>query len=245
MATAGHCARLLEAAGLVSPLGDYASALAQTVGGEVPRAVELARAAVAGCAADGDRLFEIRALGVLGGARLLTGEVQAAVEAAEALERARELGTAMELADPDAVRRLADLAEALVLLGDHGEARQTLAQARALTGSWPSGWEGALAALDRSEGLLLAALGRTEQAVAALAASAGRLGAVPLPLDLARTLVGWAGLNAGPVTGRRRARRWPRPSGCAAAGPPTRCWPGCNWNGTGSTRANAAARQRN
>ena len=200
VATAGRCTRLLETAGLASPLGAYAAALAQTVGGTVPRAVELARAAVAGCAADGDRLFEIRALGVLGGARLLTGEVQAAAEAAEVLQRARELGAAMGLADPDTVRRLADLAEALVLLGDHGEARRALAEAGALTASWPSGWgTGARAAVERSTGLLLAGLGRTAEAVAALRGSAARLRSVPLPLDLARTLICWA-------TVERRAR---------------------------------------
>ena len=200
VANAERCTRLLDAAGLASPLGAYAAALAQTVGGTVPRAVELARAAVAGCAADGDRLFEIRALGVLGGALLLTGEVHAAAEAAEALERARELGAAMRLADPDAVRRLADLAEALALLGDRAEAQRVLTEAGRLTGSWPSGWgEGALAALDRSTGLLLAVLGRPAEAVAALRGSAARLRSVPLPLDLARTLVGWASVE-------RRAR---------------------------------------
>jgi DNA-binding CsgD family transcriptional regulator len=200
VATAERCTRLLDAAGVVSPLGDYAAALAQTVGGSVARALELARSAVAGCAADGDRLFEIRALGVLGGAGLLAGEVHGAAEAAEALQRARELGAAMELADPDTVRRLADLAEALVLLGDHAGAGRVLAQARGLTGSWPPAWgEGALAALDRSAGLLLAGLGSTAEAVDALRGSAARLRAVPLPLDLARTLVCWA-------TVERRAR---------------------------------------
>ncbi|QMU70834.1 LuxR family transcriptional regulator [Streptacidiphilus sp. P02-A3a] len=200
VAAAERCTRLLDAAGLASPLGAYAAALAQTVGGAVPRAVELARAAVAGCAADGDRLFEIRALGVLGGALLITGEVHAAAEAAEALQRARELGTAMRLADPDAVRRLADLAEALVLLGDRAEAQRVLAEAGQLTCSWPSAWgAGARAARERSTGLLLAVLGRPGEAVAALRGSAARLRSVPLPLDLARTLVGWASVE-------RRAR---------------------------------------
>ena len=200
VASAERCTRLLDAAGVASPLGDYAAALAQTVGGTVARALELARAAVAGCAADGDRLFEIRALGVLGGAGLLAGEVHGAAEASEALQRARELGAAMELADPDAVRRLADLAEALVLLGDHAEAGRVLAEARGLTADWPPAWgEGALAAVDRSTGLLLAGLGSTAEAVVALRGSAARLRAVPLPLDLARTLVSRA-------TVERRAR---------------------------------------
>ncbi|QMU77517.1 AAA family ATPase [Streptacidiphilus sp. PB12-B1b] len=201
VATADRCTRLLDGAGMPSPLAHYAAALAETVGGSVPHAVALARTAVDGCAADGDRLFEIRALGVLGGAHLLTGEVHGAVEAAEALQRARELGAAMELADPDTVRRLADLAEALVLLGDHGEAQRVLAEAAGITAVWPRAWgEGALAALDRSAGLLLAALGRTEAAVESLRGSAERLRTVALPLDLARTLVSWAAVE-------RRARR--------------------------------------
>ena len=200
LATAERGTRLLDDTGLKSPLGLYAAALAETVGGDVSRATELAQAAVDGCAADGDRLFEVRALGVLGSARLLTGHVQGAAEAAEALQRARELGRFMGLADPDAVRRLSDLAEALVLLGEPEQARRALAEARGLAETWPQHWGlGALATLDRADGLALAALGRTEEGVAALQTSAGRLRAVPLPLELARTLTGWGAVQ-------RRAR---------------------------------------
>jgi DNA-binding CsgD family transcriptional regulator len=200
LATADRVAGLLQDAGLASPLGDYAAALAEAVGGSAPRATELARAAVDGSAADGDRLFQVRALGVLGGAQLLTGRVQAAAAAAEVLQRARELGQAMGLADPDAVRRLGDLAEALVLLGEPGEARLVLADATAAARTWPRHWgTGALAALDRADGLALAALGRPEEGVAALRRSAEALRTVPLPLDLARTLAGWGAVE-------RRAR---------------------------------------
>jgi len=200
LATADRATRLLQDAGLTSPLGDYAAAVAQAVGGSASRATELAAAAADGCEADGDRLFQVRALGVLGGAQLLTGDVQGAAAAAEVLQRARERGQAMGLADPDAVRRLGDLAEALVLLGEPDEARRVLADAGDATRTWPRRWgTGALAALDRADGLALAALGRTEEGVSALRRSAAALRAVPLPLELARTLAGWGAVE-------RRAR---------------------------------------
>ncbi|WP_052069175.1 AAA family ATPase [Streptacidiphilus albus] len=200
LATAQRGTRLLADAQLDSPLGHYIAALAESVGGSVPRAVRLARAAVDGCSADGDRLFQIRALGVLGAAHLLGGSAPGAAEAAEVLQHARELSAAMELADPDAVRRLADLAEALALLGEPAEAQRVLTEARTLAAEWPRGWaEGALAAVERSEGLALAAVGRTEEGVAVLRRSAARLRTVELPLDLVRTLAGWGSVE-------RRAR---------------------------------------
>ncbi|MFC1421243.1 AAA family ATPase [Streptacidiphilus cavernicola] len=200
LATAERCTRLLSDADLPSPLGAYAAALAETVAGTPDRACALAQAAVDGSAADGDRLFLIRALGVLGTAQLLTGHPSGAAAAAESLQRARELGAAMELADPDTVRRLADLAEALAQSGETDEARQVLAEARSLTAGWSPPWGGsALGALERAEGLVEAALGRIESAAAALAASAERLRGLPLPLELVRTLIAWGGAE-------RRAR---------------------------------------
>ena len=200
LATAERCARLLSDADLPSPLGAYAAALAETVAGTQGRACALARSAVDGSAADGDRLFLIRALGVLGTAQLLTGHPEGAAAAVEALQRARDLGAAMELADPDTVRRLADLAEALALLGETGDAVQVVTEARSLTTAWIAPWGGsALAALERAEGLVQAALGRIDAATAALAASSERLRGLPLPLELVRTLIAWGGVE-------RRAR---------------------------------------
>ncbi|MHA6758654.1 AAA family ATPase [Streptacidiphilus sp. PAMC 29251] len=200
LATAARCARLLTEADLPSPLAAYATALAETVAGTLDRARAAARSAVDGSTADGDRLFLIRALGALGAAQLLGGNPEGAAAAAETLQRARELGAAMELADPDTVRRLADLAEALAMLGETGEAAEVLAQARNLTAGWTAPWGGgALAALDRAEGLVQAALGRIGAATAALAASSERLRGLPLPLELVRTLIAWGGVE-------RRAR---------------------------------------
>lgn len=188
--TAADCTRLLTGAGTSSPPGVYAAALAETVGGDPERAVALAQTAVAGSTADGDLLFRIRALGVLGDAYLLTGGAENAARATEALQRARELGTAMELADPDQVRRLADLAEGLLLLGEPGEAAGVLRQGADLVGRWPAQWgDGARAALDRTAALHLAATGHPDEAMALLASVVERLRALPLPLELARTLV--------------------------------------------------------
>ncbi len=137
---------------------------------------------------------------MLGAALLLTGSAEGAARAGEALQRARELSGAMELADPDTVRRLADLVEALLNSGETAEAETVLAEARRLTEDWPGPWgAGAVAALDRAEGLALAAAGRTEEAIAALRVSASQLQDLPLPLELARTLIAWGAVE-------RRAR---------------------------------------
>ncbi|TDU04517.1 regulatory LuxR family protein [Streptomyces sp. 846.5] len=200
LATAERCTALVADAGQPSPLAAYAAALAETAGGSTTRAAELAQRAVDGCAAASDRLYQVRALGALGSALLLPGGAEGSARAGEALQRARELSEAMELADPDTVRRLADLVEALLQSGETAEAHAVLAEARRLTDAWPAPWgAGAVAALDRAEGLALAALGRTEQAIAALRVSASRLQDLPLPLELARTLIAWGAVE-------RRAR---------------------------------------
>jgi DNA-binding CsgD family transcriptional regulator len=144
---------------------------------------------VDGSTADGDLLFQVRALGVLGDAQLLTGGAEGAARATEALQRARDLGTAMELADPDQARRLAGLAEGLLLLGETREAGAVLDQGAELVRRWPAQWgQGARAALDRAAALHLAATGQPHEALELLAEVVDRLRALPLPLDLARTL---------------------------------------------------------
>jgi DNA-binding CsgD family transcriptional regulator len=122
------------------------------------------------------------------------------------------MATALELADPDSVRRLADLAEALAVSGETDEAAAVLAEAAAHAGRWSAGprdvradevfGDSALAALRRAEALLLAASGRQEEAVAVLREAVDRLRELALPLDLIRTLVAWAAVE-------RRARHRP------------------------------------
>ncbi|MFC5910683.1 LuxR C-terminal-related transcriptional regulator, partial [Streptacidiphilus monticola] len=166
-------------------------------------AAGLAAEAAAGSATDGDLLFRIRALGVLGDAELLTGTAAGAAQAVEALQQARELSASMELADPDQVRRLADLAEAELQLGDLGAAAAGLREAQAACADWPAEWgRSARAALDRARALLLAAeSGPADRVTALLSGAAESLRELGLPLDLARTL-----LARGAVERRNRHR---------------------------------------
>ncbi len=198
---AARCVRLLGATGLDSPLGAYATALAACAGGTPEGAVAAARAAVRGSAADGDRLFEVRALGVLGESLLHAGGAERTAHAVEALQRARTLAARMELADPDAVRRLADLAEATALLGEHDEAEAVLTEAGATVAGWrePAWGAGAAAAVGRSRAVALAARGDSAGAVTLLRATVESLRALPLPLELARALIAWGAVE-------RRAR---------------------------------------
>ncbi|MET8976391.1 AAA family ATPase [Streptomyces sp. NPDC004539] len=165
----------------------YAQALAATVGGGVDEARRLAGEAVAASEADGDRLFLVRALAVLGQAELLTGDPRGAAAAVEALQRVRELGTAMGAADPPLLHWYGDLAEALVVLGECEEAGAVLDEARARTSAGMPG--SALAALERAEGLRAAGLGHAKEGVVRLRTAVERLRRLPLPVDLARTLI--------------------------------------------------------
>ncbi|WP_262414675.1 LuxR family transcriptional regulator [Streptomyces sp. ST1015] len=165
----------------------YARALAATAGGTADEARRLAGEAVRASEADGDRLFLVRALAVLGQAELLTGDPRGAAAAVEALQRVRGLGAAMGAADPPLLHWYADLAEALVVLGECEEAGAVLGEARArMSGDVPGS---ALAALERAEGLRAAGLGAAQEGVVRLRTAVERLRHLPLPVDLVRTLI--------------------------------------------------------
>ncbi|WP_234330564.1 helix-turn-helix transcriptional regulator [Streptomyces acidiscabies] len=182
LATAARC----EAGVGTAPVL-YARALAATVGGTADEARRLAGDAVRASEADGDRLFLVRALAVLGQAELLTGDPQGAATAVEALQRVRDLGEAMGAADPPLLHWYADLAEALVVLGESDEAGAVLREARArMSGEVPGS---ALAALERAEGLHAAGLGDAKEGVVRLRTAVERLRRLPLPVDLVRTLI--------------------------------------------------------
>lgn len=184
--TAARCAAVVADAGAVSAPALYAAALAETFGGAADRALRLAARAVRASEADGDRLFLLRALAVHGQAALFTGERPRAAEAVESLRRVAAIGASMGAADPPLLGWYADLAEALVMLGEHEAAGAVLHQARGkVTGRTPGS---ALAALERSAGLRAAAAGRSKEGVALLTASAVRLRPSGLPVDLVRTL---------------------------------------------------------
>ncbi|MER6493921.1 helix-turn-helix transcriptional regulator [Streptomyces griseorubiginosus] len=196
--TADRCARPLAEAGVPAAPALYAAALAATVGGTAEEARRLAGQAVRASEADGDRLFLLRALAVLGQAELLGGDPRGAAAAVEALQRVRELGTEMSAADPPLLHWYADLAEALVVLGETDEAGAVVREARARVSAATPG--SVLAALERAEGLREAGLGRAKEGAARLRAAVERLRRLPLPVELVRTLIALGAVE-------RRSRR--------------------------------------
>jgi DNA-binding CsgD family transcriptional regulator len=196
--SAARIARLPAEAGSASPPALYAAALAEMAGGDLDTALRLADRAVLACEADGDQLFLMRALVVLGQVHTLAGGRQSIAAAAEALQRVRRAGESMAIADPALLRCYGDLAEALVVLGETDAAAEVLQAAHRRTSRQTP--VSALAALDRAEGLREAALGRAKKGVSRLQAAADRLRQLPLPLDLARTLIALGAVE-------RRSRR--------------------------------------
>ncbi|MGW2518587.1 AAA family ATPase [Streptomyces sp. NPDC001617] len=196
--TADRCSTALTETGVQAAPALYAAALAATAGGTADEARRLAEQAVRASEADGDRLFLLRALAVLGQAELLAADPRGAAAAVEALHRAKELGEAMCAADPPLLHWYADLAEALVVLGETDAAGTVLREARErATGDAPGS---VLAALERAEGLREAGLGRAKEGAVRLRTAIDRLRRLPLPVDLVRTLIALG-------TVERRARR--------------------------------------
>ncbi|MEV6486470.1 AAA family ATPase [Streptomyces sp. NPDC051576] len=185
--TAARCSRAVAETGVQAAPALYAAALAATVGGTADEARRLAEQAVRASEADGDQLFLLRALAVLGQAELLVGDPRGAAAAVEALLRVKELGAAMSAADPPLLHWYSDLAEALVVLGETDAAGAVLDEARALLSDDAPG--SVLAALERAEGLREAGLGRAKEGAVRLRVAVDRLRQLPLPVDLVRTLI--------------------------------------------------------
>ncbi|MFC4035348.1 AAA family ATPase [Streptomyces polygonati] len=182
---AARCEQVAAEAGMESAPALYAAALAQTFGGSAAEARRLAVRAVRACEQDGDQLFLLRALAALGQAGLFTGERTQVAEAVESLRQVTRIGVSMGAGDPPLLGWYADLAEALVALGETGAADQTLREAYRRAGRMPGS---VLASLERAEGLREAAEGRLKEGAALLRASAERLRPLNLPVDLVRTL---------------------------------------------------------
>ncbi|MGW3103969.1 AAA family ATPase [Streptomyces sp. NPDC001100] len=199
LTTAARCTRAVAETGVQAAPALYAAALAATAGGNADEARELAGQAVRASEADGDRLFLLRALAVLGQAELLAGDPRGAATAVEALQRVKELGEAMSAADPPLLHWYSDLAEALVVLGETEEAGAVLREARTrVSGDAPGS---VLAALERAEGLREAGLGRAKEGAVRLRTAVERLRQLPLPIELVRTLI-----SLGAVERRARHR---------------------------------------
>lgn len=196
--TAARCSRAMAETGVQAAPALYAAALAATAGGTADEARHLAEQAVRTSEADGDRLFLLRALAVLGQAELLVGDPRGAAAAVEALQRVKELGEAMSAADPPLLHWYSDLAEALVILGETDAAGTVIREARTrVSGATPGS---VLAALERAEGLREAGLGRAKEGAVRLRAAVDRLRRLPLPVELVRTLIALGAVE-------RRSRR--------------------------------------
>ncbi|MEU3661020.1 AAA family ATPase [Streptomyces sp. NPDC032940] len=215
---AGHCGRALELAresltlardaGIGEGAGAMQAALAEAAGGDVERALALAREAVRRAEEDGDAVYLSRALAALGHAHLVAGDAGAAVDA---LRRVRELEAGAGITDPARGRWQGDLAEALVLTGQPAEAQEVIEVTRAHALRLDRG--SVLAVLDRAEARLRAARGEHRSAVARLVSARDRLGELGFGLEEARAAFTLAELRAdrpGPTSYDEAARLFRR-----------------------------------
>ncbi|WP_042164313.1 LuxR family transcriptional regulator [Streptomyces sp. NBRC 110035] len=197
----GHCGRALDLAreslrlARDSGIGEGASAmlasLAEACGGDVERALVLAREAADHAEVDGDQMYLSRALAAFGYAQLAAGDAAGSVRS---LRRVRELEQGMGIIDPARGRWHGDLAEALVRIGEPGEAQEliNLTRVHALR----LDRAGVLAVLDRAEALVRAARGEHEAAQEQLASAQDRLGRLGHGLEEARAAFALARLRA-------------------------------------------------
>lgn len=163
----------------------FISALAELAGGDLARGTLLAARGADTAEKQGDTRYLIRHLGLLGQARLRSGEAAAA---RAALLRIREVEEERGFSDPTVNRWHADLASAQVALGRLEEAETTLAQARdELAPRTSTG--GVLATLDRAEAELAVARGDLDRADRLLTGAAAALATRQMPIELGRTLM--------------------------------------------------------
>ncbi|MEU0850562.1 LuxR family transcriptional regulator [Streptomyces flaveolus] len=215
---AGHCGRALELAresltlardaGIGEGAGAMQAALAEAAGGDVKRALTLAREAVRRAEEDGDAVYLSRALAALGHAHLVAGDAGAAVDA---LRRVRELEAGAGITDPARGRWQGDLAEALVRTGQPAEAQEVIEVTRAH--ALRLGRGSVLAVLDRAEARLRATRGEHRSAVARLVSARDRLAELGFGLEEARAAFALAELRAdrpGPVSYDEAARLFRR-----------------------------------
>ncbi|MFD0318099.1 ATP-binding protein [Streptomyces flavalbus] len=197
----GHCGRALDLAreGLRLArdcgIGEGASAmltsLAEAAGGDAGRALTLAQEAVSHAEEDGDTVYLSRALAALGHAQLVALD---AVGAARSLRRVRVLEEGLGVTDPARGRWQGDLAEALVRIGETGEARDVIDVTREQALRLDR--ESVLAVLDRAEALVRAAHGDVDDALAQLTSVQDRLGKLGYGLEEARAAFELARLRA-------------------------------------------------
>ncbi|MFE0457046.1 ATP-binding protein [Streptomyces sp. NPDC058914] len=214
----GHCGRALDLAreslrlARDSGIGLGASAmlasLAEASGGDVDRALALAREAVDRAEEDGDQMYLSRALAALGYAQLVAGDAAGAVGS---LRQVRELEQGLGVTDPARGRWQGDLAEALVRVGEPGEAQDVIDVTR--EHALRLGRESVLAVLDRAEALVRAAQGDPEGALVRLTSVQDRLAKLGYGLEEARAAFALARLRTrrpGPTSYDEAARLFRR-----------------------------------
>ncbi|WP_037681512.1 AAA family ATPase [Streptomyces griseus] len=214
----GHCGRALDLAreslrlARDSGIGLGASAmltsLAEASGGDVDRALVLAREAVGRAEEDGDQMYLSRALAALGYAQLVAGDAAGAVGS---LRRVRELELGLGITDPARGRWQGDLAEALVRVGEPGEAQDVIDVTR--EHAMRLGRESILAVMDRAEALVRAARGDHDEALARLTSVQDRLAKLGYGLEEARAAFALALLRTrrpGPTSYDESARLFRR-----------------------------------
>ncbi|WP_052721176.1 helix-turn-helix transcriptional regulator [Actinoplanes rectilineatus] len=183
------------AAGLSPGPTWYTAAVAELAGGSLGAAAGFARRGIRASEQEGDGLYLRRHLHALGQAELRLGETRAGVAT---LRRLRDLEDGTGNADPMIVRWHADLAGGLAALGEHTEAAEILARARATAarlGSIP-----ALAGyLDRADAIVRSESGHPDDAVALSTAAARLFEQLRQPVEQAYAL-----LVAGGAERRRR-----------------------------------------
>jgi DNA-binding NarL/FixJ family response regulator len=175
----------------------YANALLDAHLGHVEDAREAAERGIALSESCGDEVFRLQNLAVLGFLELSVGDAAGADRILRPLA-ARLASSGWR--EPSISGELPNAIEALVELGELGEARRLLADLQDRVSRIESPWGEASAA--RCEGLILAAEGDLEAALAAYARALRVHERLPQPFDLGRTL-----LAQGATQRRARQRR--------------------------------------
>ena len=175
----------------------YASALVDACLGRVEEAREAAQRGIELSESCGDEVFRLQHLAVLGFLELSVGDAAAADRILRPLA-ARLASSGWR--EPSIYGELPNAIEALVELGEFAEARRLLADLQDRVSRIESPWGEASAG--RCEGLILAAEGDLEAALAAYARALRVHERLPQPFDLARTL-----LALGRAQRRARERR--------------------------------------
>jgi DNA-binding NarL/FixJ family response regulator len=175
----------------------YTAAVAELAGGSLAAAAGFARRGVRASEQEGDSLYLRRNLHALGQAELRGGDTRAGVAT---LRRLRDLDASFGAADPLIVRWHGDLAGGLAALGEHAEAADILAEARAAAhrlGAAP----GVSGYLDRATAVVLSESGHADSAVQLSAAAALHFEQLHQPIEQAHALLVQGGAE-------RRRRRY-------------------------------------